>query len=236
MGPGHSLGSSEDGYILHMTAQETRDRASKGGWEQARGRDPPATSPTPLGAGVASAAEGKCPSGPEVNWDRDWRWKGDRLCDGEWPWKGILIFLAEGTCSSWGSSWLGAHPWPLAPCSLWLRLFHWEGRRQWGPRKKSPASRTALTRGGGRQGANYGMYFLSRQLGKVLPAARLCLCFFGLPRVGCWGGGHALTPLGGWRRTQSHQLGLFTASATHWGVSRASEGGAQERREVSGLA
>lgn len=67
--------------------------------------------------------------------------------------------------------------------------------RQWVP-GKSPAGRTALPRRGGRQGANYGMlYFLSRQLGKVLPAACLCLFFFGLLRDRGWGGGHPMTAL-----------------------------------------
>lgn len=130
MGPGHSLGSSGDGYILHMTAQETRDRAGKGGWGQARGRDPPATPPAPLAAGVANAAGEERPRGPEVNCGTEIG-HGMEIGMGIGHGMEILISLAGGTCSPWGSpwgsSWLSARLWPLAPCSLWLRLFRWEG-------------------------------------------------------------------------------------------------------------
>lgn len=161
-----------------MTAQETRDRAGKGGWGQAWGRDPPAKPSAPLAPGAAGGEMAKWARGQL--WDREWPWNGDQLCDGDWPWDGdpnfpgwrnmffpglfLRLFLAE--CPS-----LAARS-PLG--SLWLWLFCREG---------SEVPGRALAWAGGRQGANYGMlYFLSCQLGKVLPAARLCLCFFGVPR------------------------------------------------------
>lgn len=193
------------------------------------GQGPPCNTPSTTGSWSGQCCRGGTSTWARgQQWDRDWPWNGDR--NGDWPWDGDPNFPGWRNMLSLGLS-LGlflAQCSSLAARSLLPLAAAVPLGRQWGP-GKSPAGRTALPRGGGRQGANYGMlYFLSRQLGKVLPAARLCLClclcFFGLPRDRRWGGGHALTPAGGSRGARPRH-----SSATHPRVPGGCGGGTGTR-------